>query len=458
MSDPWKACDIRGVYPQEVSPDLLRRVGASVGTGLAAGSRVLVAGDFRTSTPILRGALMEGLIETGIHILDAGEIPTPIAYFAHKNWKTDAVLIVTASHNPADHNGLKLMIGEFPPTPDDIDRLRLRAALNFVRRKGGRVEAVDPLPPYHQWVMERWKHLRDTASMSVVLDTGSGAWSELAPRWFEELGFKVRRLFCKVDGTFPHRAPDCARPGNLKALVNEVVSASADIGIAWDGDGDRVAFVDGRGFIVPTDEISSLMIQDMVPAEPGAKVVYDIKLSDIVRQTVVRCGGQAIMERSGHTFIKRTMIEENCLFGCEASGHYFFRELRGGDDGLFAALRMADLLKRSGRSLAELRLSVPPFYVTPDLRVPETLLSFAEISKRLRSAFEGARETSVDGIRLETDRGFVLARESVTEPVVTMRLEGRGEDSLQELVKICLNSFPEAAREITRQMDSGRPA
>jgi phosphomannomutase len=150
------------------------------------------------------------------------------------------------------------------------------------------------------------------------------------------------------------------------------------------------------------------------------------------------------------------MIEQHCLFGCEASGHYFFRELGGGDDGLFAALRMADLVRRSGRPLQEIRRSVPSFYVTPDLRIPARLLSFDEMSKRLRCAFKGARETSVDGIRLETGRGFVLARESVTEPVVTMRLEGQGADSLDELVETCLKAFPEAAGEIRRQIEIAR--
>jgi phosphomannomutase len=451
MNDPWKACDIRGVYPQEVSPDLVRRVGASVGTGLPSGARVLMAGDFRTSTPFLRKALAEGLLNSGAHVLDAGEIPTPIAYFAHQQWKTDAVMILTASHNPPDHNGLKLMLGNLPPTRADFERLRRDAERGKFRIQRGTMESIDPVPAYHDWLVARWGPLRGTTAMSVVLDAGSGAWSVLAPRWFEELGFRVHKLFCEVDGTFPHRSPDCARPASLTALMKEVVASGAELGIAWDGDGDRVAFVDGRGSIVSTDEISSLIIQGLVSQEPGSKVVYDIKLSDMVRQTVERSGGRAIMERSGHAFIKRTMIEQDGLFGCEASGHYFFRELRGGDDGLFAALLMTDLLKRGGVRLADLRRSLPPFHVTPDLRIPAEILSFSEITRRLRAAFEGARETAVDGIRLETRLGYVLARESVTEPVVTMRLEGQGAEALQELVEICLKSFPEAAGEISRQ-------
>ena len=453
MSSPWKACDIRGVYPQDVSPELLGRVGASVGSTLPAGARILVAGDFRTSTPALKAALAEGLMGSGAFVLDAGQIPTPVAYFAHRHWKTAAVLIVTASHNPPDYNGLKLMLGDLPPTPDDFDRLRRRVEQGAFRQQQGATETIDPVPAYQAWILERWEQLRHAPGMVVILDAGNGAWAELAPQFFAELGFNVHRLFCRIDGTFPHRSPDCARPGSLAALRKEVVRTGAHLGIAWDGDGDRVAFVDGSGSIVSTDEVSALLVRWLVPKAPQAKVVYDIKLSDTVRQAILGCGGQPIMERSGHAFIKRTMIERDCLFGCEASGHYFYRELHGGDDGLFAALMMTELVSQCGAPLAELRRTLVPFYATPDLRIPSHLLGYTEIVRRLRSILASAKEVAIDGIRLETPEGHILARESVTEPVVTMRLEGHSEDSLRHLIDACLKAFPEAAREISRQID-----
>ena len=458
MSSPWKACDLRGIYPHEVSADLLQRIGASVASGLPVGARVLVAGDFRASTPPLKRALIDGVRASGSHVLDAGQIPTSIAYFAHRHWSTDAVLIVTASHNPPGYNGLKLMQGELPPAPEDFDRLRRRVEAGDFRRERGKVEKIDPIPAYKAWVTERWKHLRDSAGMVVVLDAGNGAWSELAPPIFEGLGFQVHRLFCAIDGSFPNRSPDCARPASLAALKNEVIRTGAHLGMAWDGDGDRVAFVDGSGSWASPDEVSALMIRELVPQEPRAVVVYDIKLADIVRQSALECGGRPIVERSGYTFIKRAMIEQQALFGCEVSGHYFFRELHGGDDGLFAALLMADLLRRRGRPLADLRRTLPPFYVTPDLRIPWGLLDYAEAVKRLRTVFPNARESTLDGIRWETPEGYVLARESVTEPVVTVRLEGRREDSLQRLIDLCLKTFPEAASEISRQLEEMKNA
>ena len=457
MSNPWKACDIRGIYPREVAAELLRRVGASVGSALPAGTRVLIAGDFRTSTPDLKAALAEGLLGSGSHVLDAGQIPTSIAYFAHRHWNTRAVMIVTASHNPPDYNGLKLMVGELPPTPADFDRLRGQVERGGFRPLLGTIEKLDAVPAYRSWVLKRWEHLR-AAGMAVVLDAGSGAWSVLAPQLFEELGFRVHRLFCEIDGTFPHRSPDCARPGSLAPLRREVVRTGAPLGIAWDGDGDRVAFLDGDSSIVSTDEVAALLVRELASREPRAKVVCDIKLSDTVRQAVLAGGELAIMERSGHAFIKRAMIEQDCLLGCEASGHYFFRELNGGDDGLFAGLLMAELLIRHGIPLAELCRTLEPFYATPDLRIPAGVLSFAEIVRRLRSLFKGAPETDIDGIRLETEAGYILARQSVTEPVVTMRLEGRRREALSELVQVCLNAFPEAAEEISRQIDQTRVA
>ncbi len=453
MSDPWKACDLRGVYPGDVSPDLFQRIGRSVGASLPAGSQILLAGDYRASTPRLKAALADGLTNSGAQILDAGQIPTPVAYFAHHHGQTSAVLIVTASHNPAQYNGLKLMMGHLPPTPEDLGRLRKSVEGGSWRKGHGKVETIDPIPEYEDWVTGRWRDVVHPSDRLVVLDAGNGAWSELGPTLFEALGFGVQRLFCEIDGTFPHRSPDCAQSSSLTALRRQVVQAGAEMGIAWDGDGDRVAFVDNGGSPVSPDEISSLMIPDLLPREPSAPVVYDIKLSEIVRQAIIDGGGHPRMQRSGHAFIKRTMIEEKAVFGCEASGHYFFRELHGGDDGLFAALYMSDLVRRRGVPLSELRRTLQPFFITPDLRIPASLLNFAEVAKRLRSLLPSARESTIDGVRWETERGFILARESVTEPVVTLRLEGHDRASLENLVDLCRRALPEAADEITAQIN-----
>lgn len=453
--NPWKACDIRGIYPTEVSPVLLRRVGASVGSMFPPGSRFLIAGDFRESTPQLKEALAEGLISSGARILDAGQIPTPIAYFAHKRWKTDAVMIVTASHNPANYNGLKLMLGDLPPTPEDFKRIQQSTEEAAPRHAVGNLEKIDPVPCYHEWILERWQKAGALKGRKVVIDAGNGAWSKLAPAIFRSLGFDIDTLFCEINGKFPERSPDCARAASLAALRQEVKRTDAILGIAWDGDGDRVAFVDEAAEVVSTDEVSALLIQKLVPEEPGSRVVYDIKLSDTIRRLIIECGGIPIMEKSGHTFIKRRMILENGLLGCEVSGHYFFRELGGGDDGLFTAILMANLLE-PGASLNYLRTTLPPIYATPDLRLPAQVLSYEAVAGRLRQHFTSAKELTIDGLRLETAEGFILTRQSVTEPVVTMRIEGVNKGSLDNLVKRSMKVFPELAEEIREQIEQTR--
>jgi phosphomannomutase/phosphoglucomutase len=440
----WKACDLRGPAPSEVSPELFRRIGRAVAAALPPAARVLVAGDFRLSTPELKRALVAGL--GGLEVLDAGQIPTPVAYFAHKRFRTDGVLIVTASHNPPDHNGLKLMLGALPPLPEDFERLR-RLAEEAGSGPEGSSRPVDPVPAYRQWMEERW---RGGPALRVVLDAGNGAWSRLGPEVFSSLGFDVAPLFCEIDGRFPNRAPDPARAENLSALCAEVKRSGAALGIAWDGDGDRVAFADETGRVVRADEMAVLLARRLL--QPGDKMVYDIKLSDVVRRAAAGMGAVPLMERSGHSFIKRRMIEENGALGCEISGHYFYRELGGGDDGLFTALLVSRMVSEWG-PLGELRKSVPPIFATPDLRIPAAEISYTELTARLRRLFPAARVSSLDGLRLETGQGFVLARQSVTEAAVTLRLEGFSRKDFEALRAQCLDALPEVARSIQEQSE-----
>jgi phosphomannomutase len=346
-----------------------------------------------------------------------------------------------------------MMIGTLPPTPKNFQQLRTRVEEGGFRNHQGGAEPIDPVPAYKVHVLERWGHLRRPDGLTVVLDAGNGAWSELAPDLFAALGFRVHPLFCKIDGTFSGRSPDCSKPVKLRALRKEVLRTGAQLGVAWDGDGDRVAFVDDAGSVLTADEVSALMVREMVPSEPGANVIHDLKLSELVSRVVTDCGGVPVMERSGHAFIKRAMIRHNALLGCEVSGHYFFRELKGGDDGLFASLFMAEVLASHGLPLSKLRQTLPPFFATPDLRIPASLVSYGEIVKRLYLNFPGAKDNKLDGIRLETKEGIILVRKSVTEHVVTMRLEGRTKDSFRELLEVVLSALPEAAEDITKEID-----
>lgn len=436
----WKACDLRGVFPRDVSAELYGRIGRALATGRAVGARVLVAGDFRLSTPELKSALVAGLVASGARVLDAGQIPTPVAYFTHRRLKTDAVCIITASHNPPDHNGLKLMVDHFPPTPAELQSLRAASQRGEFRDAPGLVEPLDPMPAYKAWILDRWAAV--ASGMHVVLDAGNGAASMIGPELFECLGFRVERLFCRIDGSYPNRPPDSAVASNLTALCAKVVETGAGLGIAWDGDGDRVAFVDESGRVVSADEMAVLLVRRLAPSARGRGVVYDLKLSDVLRREAERAGLTPCMERSGHAFIKSRMIRDHCVLGCEASGHYFFDELDGGDDGIFGALLVADMVARGG-TLGSLRRTVPSFFLTPDIRLRGGEVSFAEAAARLRALPGVVSELTIDGLRVETGDGFILVRESVTESALTLRLEGYDAPALERLRRACCAALPE---------------
>ena len=442
---PWKACDLRGQYPESISVELFRAVGSAIGTMLHHDARVFVAGDFRLSTSDLKLALIEGLMATGLSPLDGGQIPTPVAYFIGEHLGADAILIVTASHNPADHNGLKLMICGVPTTPEQLSSIRRLAESAEFRTGTGVSEKIDLVAPYERSMIERWRHLDPKRFPHLVIDAGNGAWSEIAPRILRSLGFHVHCLSCVADGSFPDRPSDCSRTENLASLRAAVAAQPNALGIAWDGDGDRVALIDETGSHVSTDEISILLARDALRGRDlQTRIVVDIKLSDGVRREILAHGGVPLLERTGHAFVRGRMIAEDALLGLDACGHYFHRELHGGDDGLFSTLLMLDLLQRSGQSLAALRRTLPAIFSTPELRVPTSLVSFQDASERLQSALPATEIISVDGLRFVLQDGIVLIRASGTEPVVSLRIEGADSTSLCSLLEQCLGALPTA--------------
>lgn len=440
----WKACDLRGRYPDEINEDLLGSVAGHVVDLLPPAPRVLIAGDFRESTPGLKSRIGKELVAAGAQVLDAGQIPTPVAYYGHDYFGTNAVLIVTASHNPWNNNGLKLMIDALPPSEEQLHALRVAIQTSPSARPGGTLATVNLVPSYCTWIIDRWRRLRSLRKLRVVLDAGGGVWSELAPTVFTSLGCQVEKLFCEIDRRFESREPDCARAENLTVLRERVRNTRADLGIAWDGDGDRVAFVDESGTVISPDQISIILSRFVLRNRLHDKIVYDVKLSFRLGEAVRLAGGVALLERSGHAFLKRRMIEDRCVLGCEASGHYFHRELRSGDDGLFTALLMTEIIATEG-SLKGLLEGLPEIYATPDLRLPNNLISYASAEFSLVAHFPGARQVRVDGCRFDLPEGSVLIRRSVTESVITLRIEGINKPALDSLIAECRRALPLAA-------------
>lgn len=449
----FKNCDIRGLYGSELNPTFARSFGQTVGTVLEGGP-VVVGGDARPSTPILKGALIEGLLSAGCYVLDAGLVPTSALYFAQQWLKTAGMVMVTASHNPPGYNGFKLMLGKWPITEEELQGLRRQMEAGQFRQGNGHWDRADILDAYQADIT---RYFTPGRPLKVVVDAGNGCFGPIAPVVLRRLGYQVSERFCEIDGRFPNRDPNPAVAAHLKGLAEQVVAERADLGVAYDGDGDRAVFVDESGHILAGDRALVLFIRHRIPAARNAnerKVVYDIKCSSIVADEAKRCGGIPLMERSGHTFIKTTLLREQAGLGGEISGHLFFGEL-GRDDALFATLLFLQILSEAGQPLSALLADIPYYPITPDLRLPCSPEERDAILAELPAAFAGHDISNVDGVRVDFGNGWVLARASVTEPLITVRFEGHTEARLQEIQTEVARQVPTLGRLLASKHHAG---
>lgn len=436
----YKECDIRGIYGTELTDSDAYNIGRAVGT-ILAGRDTVVGGDVRLSTETLKAELIRGLVDCGATVYDIGTVPTPVMYFAHKHLGAYAGLTVTASHNPPQYNGMKLMFGSVPVTPEDIGQIEKIVRENAYVYGQGRVEKREIMQAYADSICGRFA----PAGIRIVLDCCDGASSLIAPQVAKRLGCEVTELFCGVDGSFPNRNPNPSNYSNLTALQEKVREVHADLGAAFDGDGDRVVFCDERGEIVNGEETLVLLMRDLMQA--GDSFVYDQKSSSIVTEEAERLGVEAIMERSGHAFIKKRFLERGSALAGEISGHFFFGEL-GYDDGLFAAMLVADLVKRSGKKLSELYADLPKKRITPDYRIRVKYADQQPILDRIEHCAAEYKINRLDGVRVETPDGWMLIRKSVTEEAMTVRMEARDEKTLRAQAAMLSRWVPEFAEKL----------
>ena len=359
----FKDCDIRGIYPEELTGEESYKIGLAIGT-VIGGRSIAVSGDVRVSTPDLKECLIRGLAESGAQVLDIGMNPTPVFYYAKDKTGAYAAVQVTASHNPPEYNGYKFMYGDMPIEKKDIDRLQSIVENSAYVYAMGTVEKVDGI-----WKSYEEDRIGRSGDMKgkVVVDAGNGVTAEMMPDLFSRKGMEVVPLFCTYDGRFPYRDPNPAVYSHLTELQKQVVANGADFGVAFDGDGDRAVFVDDIGRVVVSEQSFVLFIRDYLSKKPGS-VVYDLKSSSIVKNEVERLGGTPLMERSGHAFIKRTMLQNGSVLAGEISGHFFFGEI-GYDDGMYAALKMAEILTKEGKKLSWMVDTIPKTRITPDIRI-----------------------------------------------------------------------------------------
>ncbi|MCX7730771.1 MAG: phosphomannomutase/phosphoglucomutase [Candidatus Caldatribacterium sp.] len=450
----FKDCDIRGVVPEEITEATAYAIGQAFASLFPEGTTFAVGGDVRIHTPPLKEALIAGLTQAGGNVFDLGIVPTPLFYFAIDHLKTQAGIMVTASHNPPQYNGFKIGFADRPPTPEDFAVLaeRIREG-NFRESPKGRVSWVHLEDAYFEFLATHAPRPKKT--LRVVVDCGNGCYSYLAPRFLRHLGYEVHELFCSFDGTFPNRPPNPAQAKNLSALSAKVCDVKAHAGVAFDGDGDRVVFVADTGRVLSGEEGMIFFIRYHLAAQPGErKFVYDLKCSSIVPEEIRRIRGIPLPERSGHAYIKRRLLKENATMAGEISGHYFFQEL-GRDDGLYAASLFLALLSQRSEPLSQIVATFPRSYVTPDIRIPrqnrENLLTLLE--ERIATG----TISHLDGLRVEWEDGWALIRKSVTEPVYTLRFEGKNPESIPELVRRLLGPFPEIEKEVLEKLSSDFP-
>lgn len=435
----FRAYDIRGAADGELGDTAIDLIGRAIGT-LAAekNEATLVVGcDGRESSPRIKRALIQALLGTGRQVIDIGLVPTPLLYYATRTLDSRSGVMVTGSHNPAADNGLKIVLKNHSIAGGLVQRIRESALeANFCEGEGT-LSHADLLPAYLDEVV------RDIAlpvPLKLVIDAGNGATSEIAPRLFTELGCEVLPLFCDIDGSFPNRSPDTSREHNLSALVETVVREQADLGIAFDGDGDRIAVVTGSGRILRTDQLLMLYVQDVVSRNPGTDVVFDIKCSRNLAQLVVTHGGRPVLSKTGHAFMKEKMAETGALLGGEFSGHIIFGERwYGFDDGLYAAARLAEIVSNQGKSLDQLMAAFPQTANTPEILIPVPEAGkFALMQKFIDGAsFPEGKVNTLDGLRVDFNDGWGLIRASNTSAALTARFEA----STPEQLHIIMDAF-----------------
>ncbi|MGH7393441.1 MAG: phosphomannomutase/phosphoglucomutase [Candidatus Rokuibacteriota bacterium] len=435
----FRAYDVRGRVGNDINPDVFQRVGRAYGTLLRRREgRVMAVGrDNRLSSGDLKAAFVEGARAAGVDVVDVGEVTTPILYFATAHWKLDGGANVTGSHNPIEYNGVKMVwAGAAPLTEDEIQSIRtLIAAGDYETGRG----ALTPRSPRDDYFATVTRLVEVPRRLKVVADAGNGVAGLYAPELLRRLGCEVVELHCESDGRFPNHLPDPEDPKNVVDIQAKVVEVGADLGVAWDGDADRVGVIDERGRRHEADLILVLLARELLGRRPGAKIVFDVKSSQSLVDEIRRHGGEPVMWKTGHSHLKRKMREDGILLGGEVSGHMFFADgYYGVDDGLLAACKIIEIAARAPEPLSRLFDSVPHLHATPELKAmcpdAEKFRVVDELVRGLKRRFE---TIDIDGARvLFPAGGWGLVRASNTNPYLTLRFEAHTERAIDDMKRV----------------------
>ena len=431
----FKAYDIRGIVDKSMTADVVRQIGHALGSlAVEQGQNAIAVGrDGRLSGPELAGALMDGICAAGVDAIDVGCVPTPVAYFAAYELGCNSCVSVTGSHNPPDYNGLKMVIGGTTLALEAIQNLKHRIEAGNLKHGRGERRSADVKSAYIDKIVGDVKLARP---LKIVMDCGNGVAGAFAPELFKRLGCEIIPLFCEVDGNFPNHHPDPSKPENLADVIKALKETDAEIGIAFDGDGDRLGVVTKDGEIIYPDRQLMLFAADVLSRVPGGQIIYDVKCTRLLAPWIRQHGGVPLMWNTGHALVKAKLKETGAPLAGEMSGHTFFKERwYGFDDGLYTGARLLEILSRSADVNAPLK-ALPNSPSTPELNIKMAEGEpFALIDKlKAEGKFDGAEEIiTIDGVRVEFADGFGLARPSNTTPVVVLRFEADNTAALERI-------------------------
>ncbi len=431
----FKAYDIRGLVDENFTPPVVRAIGQAFGS--AARSRgceeVVVARDGRLSGPELIAALSDGLQAAGCQVIDIGRVPTPVLYFATYHLDTGTGIMLTGSHNPPRYNGLKMMLDGVTLAGEAIQDLLRRVREGDLLHGQGSLRQADVREAYLQRIVDDVALQRP---LNIVVDCGNGVAGELAPRLYQALGCQVSELFCEIDGNFPNHHPDPSQPETLETLIDTVRRQGADVGFAFDGDGDRLGVVSPAGEIIWPDRQMILYARDILQRQPGAQIIYDIKCSRNLEQAIEAAGGRPLVWKTGHSLVKAKLKETGAPLAGEMSGHIFFKERwYGFDDALYTGARLLEILSREPCPTAEVFAALPDMVNTPELRLEMAEGEHFAFMDRLKAAarFDDGRVTTIDGLRVDFADGWGLVRPSNTTPCLVIRFEGEDAAAMERI-------------------------
>ena len=439
----FREYDIRGKVLEDFPPEVVVLLGRAFGTLVkrSAGREIAISGDIRNTTPDLINYFKEGVLSTGVDIINLGIVPTPVNYYSLYKLDVAASVQITGSHNPPEFNGFKLSLHKKPVYGEQIQLLKkFIDELDFDSGDGSETR-YKILPDYNQMILNK---ISIDRPMKVVMDCGNAAASINAPKIFTELGVNLTELYCEPDGSFPNHHPDPTVEENLLDLISLMKTGEYDVGIAFDGDADRLGVVDETGEIIWADQLIALLLPEVI--EPGDKIIFDVKCSQALEDMIKKYKGEPVMWKTGHSLIKNKMAESDCKLGGEMSGHIFFADdYFGYDDAIYVAARLIQMLSKTDKTLSELKSVIPIYHSTPEIRLEAE--SDEEKFKIAKLAVEYFTENhncnTIDGVRIQYENGWGLVRASNTQPVIVCRFEGDTPERMNEIKNIVLDKLQE---------------